>query len=69
MNSNTMKAIEIVSVLIQAGMQAFTAAQKYNNAVKQARNEGRDVTDDELMAMKATSDKMTDDIMKKLGLS
>ena len=63
---NVALAIAIINSLFTAAMNAMIAIRRYQELVAKAQAEGRDISDEELAALKAQSDKMTDDILKRL---
>lgn len=59
-------ALEIINVLISVSTNALQSIQKYNDLIAKAQAEGRDITDDELAALKAESDALTAETLANL---
>jgi len=66
--SATIVAIEATSALISVALNGLIAAQKYQQIILTARAEGREVTDEELAALKAESDALTSQTLTALGV-
>lgn len=64
--NNIAVAAAIINTLFTTIMNALMAIRRYQELVAKAEKEGRDITDDELAALKADSHKMTDEILKRL---
>jgi hypothetical protein len=64
--NNIAVAAAIINTLFTTIMNALIAIRRYQELVAKAEKEGRDITDDELAALKADSHKMTDEILKRL---
>ena len=64
--NNIAVAAAIINTLFTTIMNALIAIRRYQELVSKAEKEGRDITDDELAALKADSQKMTDEILKRL---
>jgi len=64
--NNIAVAAAIINTLITTIMNALIAIRRYQELVAKAEKEGRDITDDELAALKEDSHKMTDEILKRL---
>ena len=64
--NNIAVAAAIINTLFTTIMNALIAIRRYQELVSRAEKEGRDITDDELAALKADSHKMTDEILKRL---
>ena len=64
--NNIAVAAAIINTLFTTIMNALIAIRRYQELVAKAEKEGRDITDDELAALKEDSHKMTDEILKRL---
>lgn len=69
MGPGVIVAIEATNALISVAMNGLIAAQKYQALITTARAEGRDVTDEELAALKAESDALTSATLANLGVT
>lgn len=67
MGPGTIAAVEATNALITVLLNGMVAAQKYQSLIAQAHAEGRDVSDDELAALKAESDALSKDVLAKLA--
>jgi hypothetical protein len=56
---NTNVAVTAISTLLTAATNAILAAQRFQALVEAARTEGRDISDDELAALKLESEGLT----------
>lgn len=65
--STTLTAIQITNALVTVALNGLIAAQKYNTLIQKAHAEGREITLDELSALKAESTKLTNEVLEKLG--
>lgn len=67
-NDNLVKAIDATNVLISVGVNSLLAAQKYTALISTARAEGREISDEELAALKVDSDTATANTLALLGV-
>jgi len=65
--SGTVLAIQATNALLSVALNSMVAAQKYQQLVLTARAEGREVTTEELAALKAESDALTEQTLANLG--
>lgn len=63
---NVLLAIQAGNALIALAQQALAASAQYNELVGKAQSEGRDISDEELAALKAESDRVTEEVIAKL---
>ena len=64
--SNTQTAIDVVSGLLALSINALQATQQYQLLIETARREGREISDEELFAMRRENQALTDSVLAKL---
>ena len=64
--TTTIIAIEAASALITLAINGLVAAQKYQTLIVQARAEDREISTEELDALRQESIAITDDVIKLL---
>ena len=57
-------AIQVISGLLSVSVNAMQAMQAYVDLVNKARTEGRDITDEELAALRAGNQALVDEILR-----
>lgn len=57
---NMLVAMKSIDALISVSTNAIMAAQKWNEIAQKAKKENRDITNDEIAALKAQSDALTE---------
>ncbi len=60
-------AIDTANALLSVSVNALMAVQKYNTLIATARAEDRDITDEELAAIRVENRALTDDVLSMLG--
>lgn len=66
MSNNTDAAVAVINGALSLAANSIMAAQRYQALVERARLEGRQITDDELAAMRAESDRLTKERLAEL---
>lgn len=64
--SNTQIAIETVNGLLALSINALLATQQYQVLIETARREGRKISDQELAALRAENQVLTNKVLDKL---
>ena len=64
--SNTQTAIEAVGGPLALSINALRATQRYQLLIETARREGREISDEELAALRAENQALTDSVLIKL---
>lgn len=64
--SNKQTAIEAINGLLALSINALLATQQYQVLVETARREGREISDQELAALRAENQALTDSVLAKL---
>jgi len=65
--SNTLIAIDAINGLLALSINALLATQQYQALIEAARREGREISDEELAALRAENQALTDSVLAKLG--
>ena len=64
--SNTQTAIETINGLLALTINALLATQQYQALIETARREGREISDEELAALRAENQTLTDSVLSKI---
>jgi hypothetical protein len=64
--SNTQTAIDAVGSLLALSINALRATQQYQLLIETARREGREISDEELAALRVENQALTDSVLVKL---
>lgn len=63
---NTVETVKAIDALLALAINSLVRVQQYSILVETARSEGRDISDEELAALKAESDRLTSEVLAKL---
>lgn len=63
---NALQIIQLIDLLVGISITSLEAVRRFQATVEQARAEGRDISDEELAAMKAESDRLTQEALAAL---
>ena len=64
--SNTQTAIETINGLLALTINALLATQQYQALIETARREGREISDEELAALRAENQTLTNSVLSKI---
>lgn len=64
--SNTQTAIGIINGLLSLSINALLSTQQYQLLIETARREGREISDEELAALRTKNQVLTDSVLAKL---
>ena len=64
--SNTQTAIETINGLLALTINALLATQQYQALIETARREGREISDEELAALRAENQALTESVLSKI---
>ena len=64
--SNTQTAIETINGLLALTINALLATQQYQALIETARREGREISDEELAALRAENQTLTNSVLAKI---
>jgi len=64
--SNMQTAIGIINGLLSLSINALLATQKYQLLIQTARREGREISDEELAALRAENQALTESVLARL---
>ena len=64
--SNMQTVIGIINGLLSLSINALLATQKYQLLIQTARSEGREISDEELAALRAENRALTENVLARL---